>query len=156
MKTANPRTLRREGEGRKGAWRYVPTPCTGSPALLTGCRPVLRNVHAAGNFFLPVRMKNMWEEGTWQVTSSHQLCCRLPVQPNPSVPQFPQESTMSDGVDPIPSSPCAPWCYSLTFIIAWEIWKPSENHGNPNTSAFSCTFWLFSYSSLKLKPLHMQ
>jgi len=51
---------------------------------------------------------------------------------NPSVPQFPQESIVRGGVDPISSSPCAPWHYSLVFIIAWEM----LNHGKPNTLAF--------------------
>lgn len=55
---------------------------------------------------------------------------------------------MRGDVDPLSSSLCAPWHYSLIFIIAWEM----VNHGKPNTLAFFCTFGLFSYSSFKLKP----
>lgn len=42
-------------------------PCSGFPALLTDCRQVLRNAHAAGGLFRACQDENMGVKGTQHV-----------------------------------------------------------------------------------------
>lgn len=59
---------------------------------------------------------------------------------------------MCGDVDPLSSSLCAPWHYSLIFIIAWEM----LNHGKPNTLAFFLHFWALFLLQFKTEAFHVQ